>query len=67
MIGMIKGSFADIDLTKLESKVDKQGNKAYRVNLSLVIQLGAKEGTLLFKLLMRRREIGKARLDFSYR
>ncbi|KAF8857613.1 hsp70-like protein [Acephala macrosclerotiorum] len=67
MIGMIKGSFADVDLTKLESKVDRQGNKVYRVNLALVIRLGAKEGTLLCKLLMRGREIGKATLDFSYR
>ncbi|OCL13732.1 hsp70-like protein [Glonium stellatum] len=67
MVGTVKGSFADVDLSKLECKTDKAGKKHYQINLILIIQLGAKEGTLLCKLLMKGREIGKTTISFSYR
>ena len=67
LVGIVKGSFADVDLTKLESRTTNTRNRIYRITLALVIRLGAKEGTLLCKLLMRGREIGKTTIDFSYR
>jgi hypothetical protein len=65
-VGNIKGSYADVDLTKLEFQEEKDGKKMYRISLALTIQLGAKEGTLQCKLLMRGREIGQTSIDFSY-
>jgi len=66
-VGLIKVSFNDIDLSKFESKTDSDGNKIYRINVALHIALGAKDGTLVCKLLLRGREIGKTTIDFSYR
>jgi len=65
-VGNIKGSFADIDLNKHEFRVKKNGKKVYRIEFALTIQLGAKDGTLQCKLLMRGREIGQTWIDFSY-
>jgi hypothetical protein len=65
-VGNIKGSFADIDLNKHEFRVQKDGTKQYRIKFALTIQLGAKDGTLQCKLLMRGREIGQTWIDFSY-
>jgi len=63
--GVITASFADVDLDKLEFKVNADGTRIYRISLTLVIQLGAVEGTLQCKLLFRGREIGQESIRFS--
>ncbi|KAF1995081.1 hsp70-like protein [Amniculicola lignicola CBS 123094] len=65
-VGVLKASFADLDLSKLQS-TDSEDHKVYRISFTLGINLGAKDGTLNVRLLMRGREIGKATIDFSYR
>jgi len=67
LVGTVKGSFADVDLDKLESRISKGGTRVYRIILALAIQLGSQDGTLVCRMLMRGREIGKATIDFAYR
>jgi hypothetical protein len=63
--GIITASFADVELDKLEFKVASNGTRIYRISLTLVIQLGAVEGTLQCKLIFRGREIGQKSIKFS--
>jgi hypothetical protein len=67
LVGTIKCSFADVDLDKLESRISKGGIRVYRIFLALAVQLGSQDGTLVCRMLMRGREIGKATIDFAYR
>jgi hypothetical protein len=67
LVGTIKGSFADVDLDKLESRISKDGIRVYRIFLALAVKLGSQDGTLMCRMLMRGREIGKATIDFAYR
>jgi hypothetical protein len=66
-VGTIKSSYHDVDLSKLESTVDNDGRKFYRLGIEVHIALGARDGTLIYKVLLRGREIGNATIEFSYR
>ncbi|ORY17909.1 hsp70-like protein [Clohesyomyces aquaticus] len=66
LLGTIKGSYADADLSKFQSEY-QDSRRVYRISLTLSIALSKKNGLLNCKLLLRGREIGKTTIDFSYK
>ncbi|KAH7012995.1 hsp70-like protein [Ilyonectria destructans] len=56
----------DIDLSKLQQVKDSKGVTHYKIYLVLNIRLGDDSGLLQFRILWRGREMGEAKLGFSY-
>lgn len=56
----------DIDMSKLKQVKDSKGVTHYKISLVLNIRLGDDSGLLQFRILWRGRELGEAKLGFSY-
>jgi hypothetical protein len=52
-------------MTKVKQTVDENGLKWYQLDLTLNIRLGDEVGHMVFRILCRGREIGKAQLGLS--
>lgn len=56
----------NIDMSMLEQVKGKKGVTYYKIALVLNIRLGDDSGLLQFRILWRKREMGEAKLGFSY-
>jgi hypothetical protein len=53
-------------MTKIKSTVDDSGIRWYRLELTLNIRMSDEIGLLVFRIICRGKEVGKAELGFSY-
>jgi hypothetical protein len=65
-VGHIIANFGGLDVGKLESRIDDSGKKVYRVDVTVRIKLGARQGTLTFRTMAQDREVGDASIEFSH-
>jgi hypothetical protein len=64
-VGEVEYTLDGLDMTKVKQTVDEDGTKWYSLDLTLNIRLGDEVGHMVFRILCRGREIGKAELGLA--
>ncbi|CAM1511902.1 Fc.00g094150.m01.CDS01 [Cosmosporella sp. VM-42] len=65
-VGEVSYTLDKLDMGNVESKVDNDGVKQYRVSFQLNIRLDDESGHLVFRVLHGEKEIGKAAIDLAH-
>ena len=65
-VGEVEYTLDGLDMTKVKNIVDANGTRWYKLELTLNIRMSDEIGLLVFRIMCRGREVGKAELGFSY-
>jgi hypothetical protein len=65
VVGEITHVMAKSELSQFKSKVTEDGTKLYRGKYEREVWLGAREGTLKFRVVRNGKELGSTTISFS--
>jgi hypothetical protein len=65
VVGQITHTMDESELSLFESKVNENGHRYYHVKYDREIYLGAREGTLQFKVTRNGKELGSTTIEFA--
>ncbi|KAM5349521.1 hypothetical protein ACJ41O_006026 [Fusarium nematophilum] len=65
-VGAVEYTLSDLNIDELETTVDEDGMRVYKVRLTLNIRLSDEAGVLVFTILSKGKECGQARLVVPY-